>query len=266
MAVDISLEIVPRGAASIIEDMNTCARYPGITLINVPDLVRFTLRSWEACGILLREQSLSGLRGIVPHLRARDFSPDEPFPLTGFFREHRITKALVITGDRKDGTGGSGEGSGPGGNSGGELRLSVPFIKKLKFEMPELEIYAAFDPYRTNIRYELDYLALKEEAGASGFMSQPFFDLRLLEIYSEYLENKRIFWGITPVLSSGSRGYWESRNRTIFPKSFRADMFWNINFGRQVLDFCGKNNFSVYLMPVRVDLAEYLSGLFTSSR
>jgi methylenetetrahydrofolate reductase (NADPH) len=260
MAVDISLEIVPRSEASVIEDFRICASYPDITRINVPDLTRFTLRSWEACGVLAGAPfppGVPGASGLVPHLRARDFSPDKPFPLTGFFREHGIGKALVISGDADDGEEASAR---PWGSS-----FSAPFIKKLKSEMPELEIYAAFDPYRTNIRYELDYLAVKEEAGASGFMSQPFFDLRLLEIYSEYLEGKRIFWGVTPVLSSGSRNYWESRNRTIFPKSFRADLFWNINFGRQVLDFCGKNRFNVCFMPVRVDLGAYLSGLFTVS-
>jgi methylenetetrahydrofolate reductase (NADPH) len=262
MAFDVSLEIVPRSAASVIEDLRVCARYPGITGINVPDLTRFSLRSWEACRILAGAPcppGVPGASGFIPHLRARDFSPDEPFPLTGFFREHRIGRALVISGDADD----SGDLS---PQRPGAASLSAPFIRKLKSEMPELEIYAAFDPYRTNIRYELDYVAVKEAAGASGFMSQPFFDLRLLEIYSEYLEGKRIFWGITPVLSSGSRNYWESRNRTVFPKSFRADFSWNIDFGRQVLDFCGRNRFNVYLMPVRVELGAYLSGLFAASR
>jgi methylenetetrahydrofolate reductase (NADPH) len=260
MAFDISLEIVPRGEASVVEDLRVCASYPGITRINVPDLTRFTLRSWEACGILTGAPcppGVPGASGFVPHLRARDFAPDRPFPLAGFFREHGIVKALVISGDD--------DGEEAPTQRPWTSSFSAPFIKKLKSEMPELEIYAAFDPYRTNIRYELDYLAVKEDAGASGFMSQPFFDLRLLEIYSEYLEGKRIFWGITPVLSSGSRNYWESRNRTIFPKSFRADLFWNINFGRQVLDFCVKNRFNVCLMPVRVDLGAYLAGLFTVS-
>jgi methylenetetrahydrofolate reductase (NADPH) len=194
---------------------------------------------------------------LIPHLRARDFLPDEPFPLTGFFRNRGIGRVLVISGDAP----------GMEVSLSEERKLhprgfSVSFIRKLKAEMPELEVYAAFDPYRTNIRYELDYLAEKEEAGAAGFMSQPFFDLRLLEIYSEYLEGKQIFWGITPVLTAGSRSYWESRNRSIFPKSFRTDLVWNIDFGRRVLGFCEKNGFNLYLMPIKVDLKTYLSGLF----
>jgi methylenetetrahydrofolate reductase (NADPH) len=249
--MDISLEIVPRSAASVKEDLKACRPFEAVTLINIPDLTRFSLRSWEACGILSADGPASAL---IPHLRARDFSLDGPFPLIDFFRKHGIVKALVISGDAEE--------------EAADLHRpwasspAVPFIKKLKAEMPELEIFAAFDPYRTNIRYELDYLAEKEAAGAAGFMSQPFFDLRLLEIYSEYLEGRRVFWGIAPVLGQGSRNYWESRNRTIFPKSFRADLPWNINFGRQVLEFCGRTHSNLYLMPVRVNVETYLLGMF----
>jgi methylenetetrahydrofolate reductase (NADPH) len=182
------------------------------------------------------------------------FDPDEPFPHRELFRRLGIRTALVIAGD-------------PPTNAGIRTwpQSAVSFIKKLKAEMPELELYAAFDPYRSNIRYELDYLAEKEEAGAAGFMSQPFFDLRLLEIYAEYLEGKNVFWGVAPVLSPGNRAYWESRNRAIFPKHFQASLDWNVDFARRVLDFCGRQSFSLYLMPIKVDLNSYLSGLFSPS-
>jgi methylenetetrahydrofolate reductase (NADPH) len=262
MGVDISLEIVPRSAASVREDVRVCRSCPGITSVNIPDLTRFSLRSWEACAAAC-EQTPSGVRhtrlpvsAFIPHLRARDFSLDAPFPHVDFFRRYGIKRALVISGDADE------EETAPGSRPW-DASAAIACIKKLRAEMPELEIYAAFDPYRTNIRYELDYLALKEEAGAAGFMSQPFFDLRLLEIYSEYLEGKRIFWGVAPVLSSGSRNYWESRNRTVFPKSFRAELDWNAAFGKSVLNFCEKNNFSLYLMPVKLDLQTYLSRLFS---
>jgi methylenetetrahydrofolate reductase (NADPH) len=128
--------------------------------------------------------------------------------------------------------------------------------------MPELRVYVAFDPYRSNIRYELDYLRAKEEAGTEGFMSQPFFDLRLLEIFAEFLEGKQVFWGIPPVLSESSRNYWESRNRAVFPRNFRPDLYWNVDFSRRVLDFCEAHGFHLYLMPIKVDIAACLSGLF----
>jgi methylenetetrahydrofolate reductase (NADPH) len=178
--MEVSLELVPRNPDALKAGACIAARFAEISCINIPDLTRFSIRSWEACG-MLAAFSREGI-GFMPHLRARDFDLDAPFPLTGFFREHGITRALVIAGDPPVGLG---AGAYQGGIDKGAG--TIPFIKKLKKEVPELEIYAAFDPYRTNIRYELDYLREKEDAGASGFMSQPFFDLRLLEIYAEYL-------------------------------------------------------------------------------
>ncbi|GHV85695.1 methylenetetrahydrofolate reductase [Spirochaetia bacterium] len=255
--MEVSLEMVPRNLLSLQTDAGICKSYPGITCVNIPDLLRFPIRSWEACGILKTQPPLD--KTLIPHLRARDFSLDEAFPLTDFFREQSITKALVIAGDSP-----AADSKTYSVNSMEELTDSptIPFIKKLKAELPELEIYAAFDPYRTNIRYELDYLTAKEAAGAAGFMSQPFFDLRLLEIYAEYLEGKRVFWGIAPVLTAGNRQYWESRNRAIFPRSFRLDLDWNISFARQVLQFCESNSFNLYLMPIKMDLSAYISGIW----
>jgi methylenetetrahydrofolate reductase (NADPH) len=252
----VSLETVPRSREALAETITTAAAFPCISLINVPDLLRFPLRSWDACGMLaeLAADINSPGRAIpdyLPHIRAIDFDLNEPFPHRDLFRVNGIRRALVVAGDPpRD-----------------QTHRTYPtetaaFISKLKKEMPELCIYAAFDPYRSNIRYELEYVRVKEEAGAEGFMSQPFFDLRLLEIYAEYLEGKEIFWGISPVLSTSNRNYWESRNRAVFPKMFRADMEWNVEFGCRVLDFCNKNQFHLYLMPIKGDLKTYLNGLF----
>jgi methylenetetrahydrofolate reductase (NADPH) len=250
----VSLEAVPRDTESLIAAAETAGRFSRISLINIPDLLRFPLRSWEACGILRdhppRASSPAGKRpDLMPHLRAIDFDPEQPFPHTDYFRAHSITRVLIIAGD-------------PSRNRRAYPVETTAFIKKMRLELPELELYAAFDPYRSNIRYELDYLKAKEEAGASGFMSQPFFDLRLLEIYAEYLEGKNVFWGLSPVLSESSRGYWESRNRAVFPRSFRLDLSWNLDFGRRVLHFCEQGRFNLYLMPIKIDLDSYLGGLF----
>jgi methylenetetrahydrofolate reductase (NADPH) len=253
----VSLEAVPRNREALVSFIDTVAAYPRIDNINVSDLLRFSIRSWEACGILgeaAREKGRSYC--FVPHLRAIDFDPARPFPSTliDYFTTEGIREALVISGDL------------PEKNKAFSRPIyaakTVDFIRKLKSEMPGLKIYAAFDPYRSNIRYELDYLKAKEDAGAEAFFSQPFFDLRLLEIYAEYLEGKNVFWGVSPVLSAGSRHYWESRNRAVFPKSFRPDLRWNVDFGRQVLDYCGHHGFNLYLMPIRVDLESYLAGIF----
>jgi methylenetetrahydrofolate reductase (NADPH) len=257
----VSFEVVPRSREALIAGALEAAKFPRIGLINVPDIPRFPIRSWEACGILaavpgmapaaLPEMVPAALPGtVIPHLRAIDFDPAAPFPLVDYFRARGISRVLVIAGDPPQ---------------DGSRRVypadTLSFIKKLKIEMPGLRIYAAFDPYRSNIRYELDYLRAKEDAGAEGFMSQPFFDLRLLEIYAEYLEGKNIFWGISPVLSESNRLYWESRNRAVLPKNFRPDLAWNIEFGRRVLAFCEAQGFHLYLMPIRVDLNAYLTGV-----
>jgi methylenetetrahydrofolate reductase (NADPH) len=255
----VSLEAVPRSRETLAETVITMTAFPQIGLVNVPDLLRFSLRSWDACGILRELNAAARGNGVsapdcLPHIRAIDFNLDKPFPHRDLFRTKGIRRALVIAGDPP----------------GDETHRTYPtetaaFIRKLKTEMPELRIYAAFDPYRSNLRYELEYVRIKEEAGAAGFMSQPFFDLRLLEIYAEYLEGKEVFWGISPVISGSNRNYWESRNRAVFPKAFRPDVEWNVEFGRRVLDFCDKNQFNVYLMPMKGDLKAYLHGLFKNT-
>ncbi|MDR2370804.1 MAG: methylenetetrahydrofolate reductase [Treponema sp.] len=244
----IALEAVPRSPEALVETAKTASAFPEIRIINVPDLTRFKIRSWEACGILAGNGAAFSF---MPHLRARDFDPQKPFPHAVLFRSLGIDRTLVIAGDAASTDTAGIAGAAP----------TISFIKKLKSEMPELSIFTAFDPYRSNIRYELDYLHEKKEAGAAGFFSQPFFDLRLLEIYAEYLEGADVYWGISPVLSDKNRNYWESRNRAIFPKSFRPNFFWNVDFGRRVLDFCEKRGFNLYFMPIKVELKTYLSGL-----
>ncbi|MDR2793315.1 MAG: methylenetetrahydrofolate reductase [Treponema sp.] len=245
----VSLESVPRDIETLARISETVRDFPSINSINIPDLLRFPLRSWDACADLVAKLPD---KICIPHIRAIDFDMETPFPLTALFRLKNISSILVIAGDPPKET----------SHHVCYPTKTVPFIRKLKREMPELRIYAAFDPYRSNIRYELDYLMEKEGAGAVGFMSQPFFDLRLLEIYAEYLEDKDVFWGISPVLLPQSRNYWEERNRAVFPKSFEPTMEWNTRFGRQVIDFCKKQDFNLYLMPVKVDVPAYLAGLF----
>jgi methylenetetrahydrofolate reductase (NADPH) len=253
----VSLEAVPRNREDLVSVFNAIVVYPQISYINVPDLLRFSTRSWEACAILREAAREKGRSyGFIPHLRAVDFDPGRPFPSTliDYFRTEGIREVVVISGDPPE------KNKAPPWPT--YTTKTTDFIGKLKGEMPGLKIYAAFDPYRSNIRYELDYLKAKEDAGAEACVSQPFFDLRLLEIYAEYLEGKNVFWGISPVLSAGSRNYWESRNRAIFPKSFRPDLFWNVDFGRRVLDYCGSHGFNLYFMPIRVDIEAYLAGIF----
>ncbi|MDR0706721.1 MAG: methylenetetrahydrofolate reductase [Treponema sp.] len=245
----VSLETVPRNAEALAQTAGIVRNFPSINTVNIPDLLRLPLRSWDASVSLAAELPD---KIFIPHIRAIDFDMKKPFPLAGLFHSNNISTILVIAGDPPE--------------KAASHKIypteTVPFIKKLKKELPETRIYAAFDPYRSNIRYEFDYLRKKEDAGAIGFMSQPFFDLRLLEIYAEYLEGKEVFWGVSPVVLPQSRNYWETRNRAVFPKSFEPAMEWNVRFGRQVINFCKERGFNLYLMPIKVDVPAYLAGLF----
>ena len=243
----ISLELVPRSEQYICEQVAFVEQaIPQISEINFPDLLRFDIRAWEACRMISHSKL-----GRIAHVRAIDFDISKPFPLTNFFEENSIRKVLVIEGDKPQ-----------------DMKhlvyptSSVDLIRKMKRELSDITIYAAFDPYRNNIRYELEYLQQKIEAGATGFFSQPFFDLRLLEIYSEYLEGQDVYWGVSPVTGKQSKLYWETRNRAIFPKSFEPTLDWNVRFGKEVMNYCEKNSFNLYLMPINISLTNYLKKLF----
>ena len=127
--------------------------------------------------------------------------------------------------------------------------------------MPDLKVYAGIDPYRSGIKNELDYVKRKLYAGVEGFFTQPFFDLRLMEIYHDLLAGLDVFWGISPVMSARSKDYWANLNNAIFPPDFEPTLAWNRNFARQALEFGQRTDSSLYYMPIRIDLAEYLGGI-----
>jgi methylenetetrahydrofolate reductase (NADPH) len=70
----------------------------------------------------------------------------------------------------------------------------------------------------------------KPGAAHDGFFTQPLFDLRLLEICTEMLRGKNVFWGIAPVVGERSQAYWETTNRVIFPCGFTPTLGWNRDF------------------------------------
>ena len=100
-----------------------------------------------------------------------------------------------------------------------------------------MKVYAGIDQYRSGIRDELYRVERKAQAGAAGFFTQPFFDMRYLEMFADLLDGHEIYWGVSPVLSSRSRGYWERKDKAVFPKNFLPTMDWNIDFAKQVIDF-----------------------------
>ncbi|WP_036720755.1 methylenetetrahydrofolate reductase [Paenibacillus harenae] len=244
----ISLELVPREADELRAELQFIKnRFPIINTINIPDLTRFELRSWEAAAL-----SQEGDKASIPHIRAMDFQMENPLPFVPYLDEHGITEVLVVTGDAPK-------------NSGLPTypTTCTDMIAKIKKEHPHLKVYAAIDPYRNSASKEYDYVQRKMDAGADGFFTQPFFDLRFMEQYAEMLEGLEVFWGVSPVVSDKSKAYWETRNQVVFPPDFQPTLAWNIEFSRKALALAKRLNSPIYFMPIKVDLAAYLEGVFS---
>lgn len=246
---DISLELVPRSEASLRKELELVrAKFPAIDRINIPDILRFDLRSWHGCDIAGEYVART-----IPHLRAIDFNPDVPLPILSQLKQQHIEAVLIINGDP------------PQEMKHTYYRTStLEMIRRLKREAPELSIYAGIDPYRSGIKEEIDYVHAKQDAGADAFFTQPFFDLRLMDIYQSFLPDVTVYWGVSPVLTDGSRSYWENRNHAIFPGDFVPTLEWNCSFARKTLAFAREHHGNVYFMPIRTDLASYLEGIFSA--
>lgn len=239
--MSISFEIVPRNAESLIEQRDFIrSQLDFIDTINVPDLLRMPIRSWEASSYIDRKQYR-----FIPHFRAIDFNLKES-RLLDIIEQFALDRILLVSGD-------------PPPNMSHrvydtKLLDMIEYVRNLS---TELEIYAGFDSYRSSIKQEAAYMKNKIEAGASYLLSQPFFDLRLLEIYSEILPQEQVFWGISPVVSEKSMSYWQKVNNAVFPASFDVTYEWNIDFALHVLKFIKQNQGNAYFMPITIDLAKY---------
>ena len=242
----ISIELVPRNSESVIRECQAIREhFPTVNTINIPDVLRFDLRSWQGCACAREFYGRT-----IPHLRAIDVDPDEPLPMGQFLLEHGIDEVLVVTGDA------------PVDMSRTVYpTTSVELIKKIKRELPGVKVYGALDPYRNGFRTELEYVERKLDAGADGLFTQPFFDVRLMHVYAELLRDLEVFWGVTPVTTDRSRSYWETRNHAVFPADFQPTLEWNRAFAQAALDCARQVSGSMYFMPIRVDVVSYLQGI-----
>ncbi len=243
----ISIELVPRDIVRLQTELAGIRnKYANIDTVNIPDLARLPMRSWEGTAAVKPYYKRA-----IPHLRAIDFDAKKPWPLLTYLAEHEIEEVLVVTGD-------------PPTDMSRQTfdTTSIDLIRKLKRESPGLKVYAALDPYRGSIREEAGYAKRKLDAGADGFFTQPFFDTRLMGVYAELLEGCEIYWGVSPVMTDASRSYWETKNNAVFPRSFAPTLEWNANNAREALAFAAGAGGHVYLMPIKVDLDAYLGGIF----
>lgn len=241
----VSVELIPRSVEELEAEFAQLKPFIGqVDAVNIPDLLRFDLRSWQGAALGKGHYTQS-----IPHIRAMDIDLNKPLPMIDEMRKAGIKKVLVIQGDVPQ-----------------DMMHtiypteSVDVIWKFRKEMPEVKVYAGIDQYRSNMREEEYRIRRKLQAGATGFFTQPFFDMRFLEMYAEMLEGTEVYWGVSPVASDRSRSYWEMKNQVVFPKDFEPTKAWSIAFASKVLDFAARHDSNVYFMPIRMNIADYVGG------
>jgi methylenetetrahydrofolate reductase (NADPH) len=244
--IRISIELVPRNEEVLKQELTLLKeQFKAVNLINIPDLTRFDIRAWDGCAI-----ASQFFPHTIPHIRALDIDPNNPLPMKQRLLDSGIKEILVVTGDPHT------DPSVPQYDVN-----AVDIIKKFKAEMPDIKIYAAIDQYRSGFQEEMHYLLEKKAAGAVGFFTQPFFDIRFMEIYGEILADQEVFWGVSPVTSEKAKAYWEKRNCVVFPQEFQPTLEWNRKFASQALNFAKTSNTNIYFMPIRIDIEKYLGGI-----
>ncbi|MDD4913834.1 MAG: methylenetetrahydrofolate reductase [Methylococcales bacterium] len=243
--MNFSFEIVPRSLPAFAEQycfVKTLGT--AIDVINVPDIQRFPVRSWEVGEYVDTRQ-----HRFIPHFRAIDFRITDG-ELFRIIEERRLERILLITGDPPDGL----------------KRVCyntdvVDLIRAVKQRFPAMKVYAGFDPHRQGLQDECEYIQHKVDAGACGFFSQPFYDSRMIDIYAEQMQGLETYIGLSPITSLASMQYWEVKNKVKFPADFRPDYDWNIGFANRVIETARATGLNVYFMPIRIDLEKYFSQL-----
>nr|WP_293915476.1 methylenetetrahydrofolate reductase [Deinococcus sp.] len=241
----ISIELVPRSRSGLGAELEEVRSLGGVQTVNIPDLLRYSLRSWQGCAL-----AKAVVPQAIPHIRAIDINPKAPLPMAAALDAAGITEVLIIEGDAPADM----------GHQTYDV-TSLEIIRKFRRELPHVTVWAGLDPYRQSFARERDYAEAKLEAGAVGLFTQPFFDLRLLELWAELLVGAEVFWGATTVTSEKSLSYWQTRNKAVFPRTFEPTLEWNRQFAAELLAFARRSGSHAYFMPVRASVAEYLSGV-----
>ncbi|MBB5233196.1 methylenetetrahydrofolate reductase [Deinococcus budaensis] len=242
----VSIELVPRSRSGLRAELEVVAQHlPGVDTVNVPDLSRFSTRSWQGCAFARPRYRA------IPHIRAVDLNPQAPLPMAETLAASGIDEVLIITGDA------------PADMSAKVYDVdAVRAIRRFRQELPHIRVYAGLDPYRQSFARERDYLERKLDAGACGFFTQPFFDLRLMDAYADLVPaGVEVWWGATTVTTDATLNYWRARNHAVFPRAFAPTLEWNRAFAAQALAFARGRGQHVYFMPVKADTRAYLEGI-----
>lgn len=244
----ISFEIVPRTQQAFEEQYQFASSLgSSISMINVPDIQRFDIRSWETVEKIDRSQ-----HQFIPHFRATDFSlaAGDIFPI---IEQYELDHVLLVSGDP------------PEGMKKVHNTNVLDLIKAVKQKFPDITIHAGFDPHRSGLQEECDYVHRKIDAGASSFFSQPFYDTRLIEIYAEHMQGIETFIGLSPITTLPSMNYWEVKNKVKFPTIFKPEYEWNIKFSNKVINMARDMDFNIYFMPIRINLDKFFGKIHLDS-
>lgn len=243
--MNISFEIVPRSLAAFQEQYGFVKSLGSvIDVINVPDIQRFSIRSWE-----VSEHVDLNMYRFIPHFRAIDFKRDGG-ELFRIIEKYQLAQILLVSGDPPEG-----------------LKREfyntnvIDLIQVVKKRFPAVRIYAGFDPHRQGIQDECIYIQRKVDAGVSGFFSQPFYDSRLIDIYADHMRGLDTYIGISPITTIASMQYWEIKNKVKFPGDFRPDYEWNTGFANKVIKAAHSTGLNIYFMPIKIDLQRYFSQI-----
>lgn len=242
--MNISFEIVPRTAQAFAEQYHFASSLgQSISMINVPDIQRFTMRSWELATKINRN-----IHQFIPHFRATDFSLQSG-DIFRIIEENQLNHVLIVSGDPPDGI------------RQVHNTSALALIAAVRKRFSHITIHAGFDPHRSGLQDECDYVFRKVDAGANSFFSQPFYDTRLIEIYAEHLRELVIYIGLSPIVTGSAKNYWEVKNKVKFPVAFKAEYGWNIDFSNQVMQIARKMNFNIYFMPIKINLADFFGNI-----
>lgn len=242
----LSIELVPRDLEVMVSEADEVRRrFDQFQWLNIPDIKKLSVRSHEAA---LAAAHLPFR--VIPHIRARDRSPAETVDILRRLVDGGVNDALIVTGDRIE------------QDPDAEHPTALDVIEEAAKSDISIGLWAALDPYRGELRAELEYARAKVEAGACGLFTQPFFDVRLAEMCLEQLDGTDTFVGISPVTSEKSCRYWERTNRVVFPVDFEATLDYCSRLTAELIELTRSFNQHAYLMPIRVDPIEYLTQAF----
>ncbi|HME68549.1 MAG TPA: methylenetetrahydrofolate reductase [Myxococcota bacterium] len=180
-----------------------------------------------------------------------DFDLTGPFVLKDVLATRGLSEVLVVRGDAPQ-------------EFGRRIYPTRPteLIAAIKSQLPGLKVYASFDPYRSSLHAAGELARAKLDAGADGFFTQPFFDLRQMDLCAELLAGCEVYWGVSPVLGPQTRRYWEVKSRVVFPAAFEPTLAWNRRFAGESLAWVRERGAHLYFMPIRTDLVAYLEDIF----